>query len=182
MNLTCNNYTRSGFGKVEVGHVNRTGLADIAQAHSLNSSHQSRDCSQPGLMPPEATACCRQLFQLVDGPEELVAQLSATLQRQLLLPLLRLNVGAAHPTIRTCYVLRCSIHRRERCREALKGVAPLPSGPEIFPGRRLPQDDVRPPREGVRELDAFPGCPHHRGRDALQPPSGRSIPERTPEN
>src|ERR1700736_1215988 len=50
MNLTCNNYTSSTFGKVEVGHVDRTGLADTAQAHSWNSSHQSRDCSQEGLI------------------------------------------------------------------------------------------------------------------------------------
>jgi hypothetical protein len=50
MNLTCNNYASSEFGKVEVGHVDRTGLADTAQAHSWNSSHQSRDCSQPGLV------------------------------------------------------------------------------------------------------------------------------------
>ena len=50
MNLTCNNYASGEFGKVEVGHVDRTGLADTAQAHSWNSSHQSRDCSQPGLI------------------------------------------------------------------------------------------------------------------------------------
>jgi hypothetical protein len=50
MNLTCNNYSSSQFGKVEVGHVDRTGLADTAQAHSWNSSHQSRDCSQEGLI------------------------------------------------------------------------------------------------------------------------------------
>ena len=50
VNLTCNNYTSSTFGKVEVGHVDRTGLADTAQAHSWNSSHQSRDCSQEGLI------------------------------------------------------------------------------------------------------------------------------------
>jgi hypothetical protein len=50
MNLTCNNYSSSEFGKVEVGHVDRTGLTDTAQAHSWNSSHQSRDCSQPGLI------------------------------------------------------------------------------------------------------------------------------------
>ena len=49
-NLTCDNYTSSNFGKVEVGHVDRTGLADTAQAHSWNSSHQSRDCSQEGLI------------------------------------------------------------------------------------------------------------------------------------
>ena len=50
MNLTCNNYASSEFGKVEVGHVDRTGLADTAQAHSWNSSHNSRDCSQDGLI------------------------------------------------------------------------------------------------------------------------------------
>jgi hypothetical protein len=50
MNLTCANYTSSNFGKVEVGHVDRTGLADTAQAHSWNSSHNSRDCSQDGLI------------------------------------------------------------------------------------------------------------------------------------
>jgi hypothetical protein len=50
MNLSCNNYTSSEFGKVEVGHVDRTGLTDTAQAHSWNSSHQSRDCSQAGLI------------------------------------------------------------------------------------------------------------------------------------
>ena len=50
MAMTCNNYTSSNFGKVEVGHVDRTGLADTAQAHSWNSSHQSRDCSQEGLI------------------------------------------------------------------------------------------------------------------------------------
>ena len=50
MNLTCNNYASSEFGKVEVGHVDRTGLSDTRQAHSWNSSHQSRDCSQEGLI------------------------------------------------------------------------------------------------------------------------------------
>jgi hypothetical protein len=50
MNMSCANYTSSNFGKTEVGHVDRTGLADTAQAHSWNSSHQSRDCSQEGLI------------------------------------------------------------------------------------------------------------------------------------
>jgi hypothetical protein len=54
VNLTCGSakgsYTSSEFGKVEVGHVDRTGLADTAQAHSWNSSHNSRDCSQEGLI------------------------------------------------------------------------------------------------------------------------------------
>ena len=49
-NLTCANYTSSNFGKVEVGHVDRTGLSDTAQAHSWNSSHQSRACSQDDLI------------------------------------------------------------------------------------------------------------------------------------
>jgi len=49
MNLTCNNYASGQFGKVEVGHVDRTGLTDTDQAHSWNSSHQSRDCTQEGL-------------------------------------------------------------------------------------------------------------------------------------
>jgi hypothetical protein len=50
MNMTCANYTSSQFGKVEVGHVDRTGLADTAQAHSWNSSHQSRGCTQDDLI------------------------------------------------------------------------------------------------------------------------------------
>jgi hypothetical protein len=50
MNLTCNNYMSEQFGKVEVGHVDRTGLTDTDQAHSWNASHQSRDCSQEGLI------------------------------------------------------------------------------------------------------------------------------------
>jgi hypothetical protein len=50
MALTCNNYTSSTFGKVEVGHVDKTGLEDTIYAHSWNSAHQSRDCSQEGLI------------------------------------------------------------------------------------------------------------------------------------
>ena len=50
MNMTCAGYTSSQFGKVEVGHVDRTGLADTAQAHSWNSSHQSRGCTQDDLI------------------------------------------------------------------------------------------------------------------------------------
>jgi hypothetical protein len=49
MNLTCANYTSSNFGKVEVGHVDRTGGADTVYQHSWNSAHQSRDCTQEGL-------------------------------------------------------------------------------------------------------------------------------------
>jgi hypothetical protein len=54
MNMACSTqmgpYTSSEFGKVEVGHVDRTGLADTAQAHSWNSSHQSRGCTQADLV------------------------------------------------------------------------------------------------------------------------------------
>ena len=50
MNLSCANYTSSNFGKVEVGHVDKTGLTDTIYAHSWNSAHQSRDCSQEGLV------------------------------------------------------------------------------------------------------------------------------------
>jgi hypothetical protein len=49
MNLTCNNYSSSQFGKVEVGHLDRTGGADTVYQHSFNSAHQSRDCTQEGL-------------------------------------------------------------------------------------------------------------------------------------
>ena len=49
MNLTCNNYTSSNFGKVEVGHMDRQGGADTVYQHSFNSAHQSRDCTQEGL-------------------------------------------------------------------------------------------------------------------------------------
>ena len=47
MNLTCNNYASSEFGKVEVGHVDRTGLADTAQAHSWNSSTSLATAANP---------------------------------------------------------------------------------------------------------------------------------------
>jgi hypothetical protein len=53
MAMTCQSqmgpYTSSTFGKVALGHVDRTGLSDTAQAHSWNSSHQSRDCTPDGL-------------------------------------------------------------------------------------------------------------------------------------
>jgi len=50
MNLTCNNWTSSEFGKAELGHSDRRGLADNEFARSWNSTHQSRGCSQADLI------------------------------------------------------------------------------------------------------------------------------------
>jgi hypothetical protein len=50
LNLTCNNYTSSSFGKAMLGHIDRRGPADSDQMRSWNASHQSRDCSQEGLI------------------------------------------------------------------------------------------------------------------------------------
>ena len=50
INMTCNNWTSSEFGKAMLGHTDRTGLADNDYAHSWNSSHQSRGCSQADLV------------------------------------------------------------------------------------------------------------------------------------
>ena len=49
INMTCNNWTSSEFGKAMLGHSDRTGLADNEWAHSWNSTHQSRGCSQADL-------------------------------------------------------------------------------------------------------------------------------------
>jgi len=46
---TCGNWTRSGDGAAMVGHSDRTGLRDDPPAHSWNSSHPSRGCSDPQL-------------------------------------------------------------------------------------------------------------------------------------
>ena len=46
---TCGNWTRSGDGSAMVGHSDRTGLRDDPPAHSWNSSHPSRGCSDPQL-------------------------------------------------------------------------------------------------------------------------------------
>ena len=54
MNMTCNNWSSSEFGKAMLGHIDRTGLADNEFARSWNSSHQSRGCSQADLI---ATGC-----------------------------------------------------------------------------------------------------------------------------
>jgi hypothetical protein len=51
--MTCGNWTRSGAGAAMVGHADRTGLDDSAEAKSWNSSHPSRGpdggCSQNDL-------------------------------------------------------------------------------------------------------------------------------------
>ena len=50
INMTCNNWTSSEFGKAMLGHIDRTGLAVNDYARSWNSSHQSRGCSQADLI------------------------------------------------------------------------------------------------------------------------------------
>jgi hypothetical protein len=50
INMTCNNWSSSEFGKAMLGHIDRTGLADNDYARSWNSSHQSRGCSQADLI------------------------------------------------------------------------------------------------------------------------------------
>jgi hypothetical protein len=50
MNLTCNNWSSSEFGKAMLGHVDRRGLADNEFARSWNSTHQSRGCTQADLI------------------------------------------------------------------------------------------------------------------------------------
>jgi hypothetical protein len=50
MNLTCNNWTSGQFGSAMLGHSDREGIADTVYQHSWNSSHMSRDCTQPGLV------------------------------------------------------------------------------------------------------------------------------------
>ena len=46
LNLTCNGWKSSEFGKAMLGHIDRTGLTDNDYARSWNSSHQSRGCTQ----------------------------------------------------------------------------------------------------------------------------------------
>jgi hypothetical protein len=50
MNMTCNGWKSSEFGKAMLGHIDRTGLADNDYAHSWNASHQSRGCTQADLV------------------------------------------------------------------------------------------------------------------------------------
>ena len=47
--MTCGNWTKSGDGSAVVGHHDRQGLNDSAEAKSWNSSHPSRGCSQDAL-------------------------------------------------------------------------------------------------------------------------------------
>jgi hypothetical protein len=49
LNLTCNNWTSSGFGAAIVGHIDRRGLQDNVYARSWNASHMSRSCSPDDL-------------------------------------------------------------------------------------------------------------------------------------
>lgn len=46
---TCGNWTKSGEGSAMVGHHDRVGLNDSAEAKSWNSSHLSRGCSSENL-------------------------------------------------------------------------------------------------------------------------------------
>jgi hypothetical protein len=46
---TCEDWTSSGDGAAMVGHHDRMGLDDSAEAKSWNSSHPSRGCSQEAL-------------------------------------------------------------------------------------------------------------------------------------
>jgi hypothetical protein len=50
INMTCNGWKSSEFGKAMLGHIDRTGLADNEYAHSWNASHQSRGCTQADLV------------------------------------------------------------------------------------------------------------------------------------
>ena len=47
--MTCGNWSKSGEGSAVVGHHDRMGLNDSAEAKSWNSSHPSRGCSQDAL-------------------------------------------------------------------------------------------------------------------------------------
>jgi hypothetical protein len=47
--MTCGNWTKSGEGSAMVGHHDRMGLNDSAEAKSWNASHPSRGCSADNL-------------------------------------------------------------------------------------------------------------------------------------
>jgi hypothetical protein len=47
--LTCGNWTKGGEGSAIVGHHDRMGLSDTAEAKSWNMSHPSRGCDNPSL-------------------------------------------------------------------------------------------------------------------------------------
>jgi hypothetical protein len=50
INMTCNNWASSNFGKAMLGHHDREGNTDTIFAKSWNASHQSRSCTQPDLV------------------------------------------------------------------------------------------------------------------------------------
>jgi len=50
MNMTCNNWVSSEFGKASLGHIDRRGGANTVYQRSWNSAHMSRSCSQPDLI------------------------------------------------------------------------------------------------------------------------------------
>jgi hypothetical protein len=51
LNLTCNNWTSSSFGRAMLGHVDREGNPPQTQfSQSWNAAHMSRACSQPDLV------------------------------------------------------------------------------------------------------------------------------------
>jgi hypothetical protein len=50
MNMTCNNWTSSQYGKAMLGHIDRRGGADNEFQRSWNAAHQSRGCSQADLI------------------------------------------------------------------------------------------------------------------------------------
>lgn len=47
--MTCSNWTSSGSGAAMVGHHDRMGLSESAEAKSWNASHPSRGCGQEDL-------------------------------------------------------------------------------------------------------------------------------------
>jgi len=51
LNLTCNNWTSSNFGKAMLGHLDREGNPPQTQfSTSWNAAHMSRGCTQPDLV------------------------------------------------------------------------------------------------------------------------------------
>jgi hypothetical protein len=50
INMTCNNWVSSEFGKAALGHIDRRGGADNEFQRSWNATHQSRGCSQADLI------------------------------------------------------------------------------------------------------------------------------------
>ena len=50
MNMTCNGWTSSEFGKAMLGHIDRRGAPTTNIQRSWNATHQSRGCSQADLI------------------------------------------------------------------------------------------------------------------------------------